>query len=205
MNMFYSSQNTRLFRKHDLGAVMRAQIEALEKEIKNISHEVLSQKKDAEIIESLSPKYSIYVPMLKLDEMKVSPEEAEIQVRDDFFSRHEDGLVTVNGFRITVTIPFIGDKDTFHMQPSTMSMSGTPSPTLTENSLVFTYETREKDPEKIKALWNSDIKDIQQNLDWINRDVSSYNSSLENIIQERLNQRRKDADSNKALFEQLKN
>ena len=167
-------------------------------------HEILSQKKDAEIIEELSLKYSIHVPTLNLNEIDISPEEAEIQVRDDFFSRHENGLVTVNGFRVTVTIPFSGDKEIFRMRPSTISSSGTPSPTLTENSLIFTYETREKDPEKIKELWNSDIKDIQQNLEWIERDVSSHNSSLENIIQERVNQRRKDADDNQALFEQLK-
>lgn len=203
--MFYNPRSDRLFREYDLGAIMRAQIEALKKEVQDIPHEELSQKKDSEIIESLSLKYSFNVPTLKVDEMTVSPEEAEIQVRDDFFSRHENGLVAVNGFRITVTIPFIGDKDIFRMQPSTMSMSGTPNPTLTTNSLIFTYETREKDPEKIKTLWNSDIKDIQQNLDWISRDAGNHNSSLENIIQERLNQRRKDADSNQAIFEQLKN
>jgi len=202
--MFYNSRSDRLFREYDLNAKMRAQIEALEKEVKSMPHEILSQKKDAEIIEELSPKYSIHVPTLNLDEIDISPEEAEIQVRDDFFSRHENGLVTVNGFRVTVTIPFAGDKEIFRMRPSTVSSSGTPGPTLTENSLIFTYETREKNPEKIKELWNSDIKDIQQNLEWIERDVSSHNSSLENIIQEHINQRRKDADDNQALFEQLK-
>ncbi len=199
--MFHSRKQN-LFREHRLDHFLRQQGASFEEEIRGTSLEKIS---DLGLSDQFLTKYSLTVPVLDDKNIDIDAHEAMVTVHAGH-SRlaFRDGPVQVPGLSITVKVPFIGEVELFKCQPSTYSPSGTPEATIENGNLVMHYETTEKDPEKIKELWKSDIGVIRQNLEWVAKDVSQYNNSLANSIQAALTKRKQDAESNKSLIDKLR-
>lgn len=198
----FRSHRQNLFREHRLDHLLRQQGASFDEEVRSISLEKISEP---ELNDQLLSKYSLTVPVLDDKNIDIDAHEATVTVHAGH-SRlaFRDGPVQVPGLSITVKIPFSGKAELFKCQPSTYSPSGTPEATIENDNLVMHYETTEKDPEKIKGLWKSDISVIQQNLGWVAKDVEQYNNSLRNSIQTALAKRKQDAESNKSLIDKLK-
>ena len=148
-------------------------------------------------------KHNIVVPFLLEDKIKIDTKEKEIVI-DNRNSRFlHNGPVRCMGLSITVNIPFKGPGNLFECHPSTHSFSGTPNAVIENNSLILYYKTTEKEPEKIKNLWQKDINDIKQNLEWIKKDILNYNSSLEAGIKTLLANRKKEAGESQDLISKI--
>ncbi len=199
--MFYS-RNQQLFSECSLGDYLRQTIFSLEKEIKDLSLEQINGVDEKDLLDQLVMKYQISAPILDEGKIDINAQEATVSVNRQF--GFDDGPVDVPGLSITVRIPFSGFGDLFRCRASTHSMSGTPCAEIEGGHLVLYYETIEKDAEKIKGLWKSDIGSIKQNLGWVEKDTISHNDSLENIIKAGLMRREKEAEENESLINKLK-
>ena len=199
--MFYS-RNKRLFSEYSLSDYLRKVLISLDEEIKGLSYEQISDVDEGDLIGQLITKYQVNIPTLDKKNIDIDAKEATVSVKPEF--GFDDGPINVPGLFIIVKIPFSGSVDLLKCRASTYSVSGTPEAEIESGNIVLQYETVEKDSEKIKNLWAGDIKSIQQNLSWIEKDVVGHNSSLENNIKTSLTQRKKEAEENKSLIDKLK-
>lgn len=198
----YSSRSNNLFRTYDLDQHLRGLMNSLVSEIGRLNSEQLEKP---DLNKELIEKYSLHAPVLHEDQIRVDARESEVGVRADrFISHYDEGVVYVKGLAITITIPFTGTAQLFECRPSTYSLSGTPDAQVNQGNLILNYETTEKDPEKIKQLWNKDISDIKQNLEWIDRDLTRHNSSLSHVVETTLASRKKEAGEYRSIIDELK-
>jgi hypothetical protein len=194
----------RLFSTAHLDQYLEAHKQAVIDSIKKLGQKDFLAATE-QVATSLLQKYLLSVPVLSLDAMTISPEEAEIEINNRN-SRwgYLDASHVVNGLRIQVKIPFIGSADLFQYRPSTWSVSGDPSGEVEAGQITLTYETAEKDQTKIKALWENDIKAINERLGWVRKDVEAYNGGLATDIKRQVENRKKEAGGNQSLIESLK-
>lgn len=196
-----------LFRKYKLSAYLENSLNNFRQEIDSLSLVYLNENKPEEIASTIISKYTLQVPKLILEKMSIDAIESQVWVDDrmsGFINRGQGG-VTVKGLAITVTIPFEGgSSQLFECMASTYSLSGTPEAQIQEGKVVLTYETVEKDPEKIKLLWNRDIELINQNLAWINADLQKHNSVLSSLVTVAIAKRKGDVESVTDLISKLR-
>lgn len=202
--MFRRGYSNSLFRGTDLGAYLRARAERLQEEINGLSFAELQNIEDSKAADEFANRHSIKPPVLKESEIKVDASEGPVTVGGRRSGFIDDREYTVTGLHLTVKVPFDGESELFKCQPSTYSLSGTPDGDIRNNELILTYQTAEKDADKINALWEKDVRDIKQNLEWVSKDVSGYNSSIINTIRTTLANRKKQAGESQSLIDKLK-
>lgn len=201
--MYYQNHN-RLFSQDDINSFLQKNLADLKTEVKSLTLEDIKSMGEQKLIADLVKKYSVHVPILKEDEIKVDAKEGEVEVHGQRIFDDDRRSYNISGLIIFITIPFDGSPTLFNYRASTYSLSGTPEARIEEQNLILHYETVEKDSEKIKGLWSGDIKTIKQNLEWINRDVVSHNNSIEKSIQALIAKRKKEAEDNQSLINKIK-
>lgn len=201
----YRGNSTNLFRDNNLDAYLRARGQQLDAQIMGLSIEKFKAINEPEFISKTVNEYTVTAPTISDNKIKVDAKEGDVTIGGRSHGYWDDeGPFTVQGLHITVSIPFTGDPDLFTCRPSTWSSGGTPDATIMDGQIILSYETNEKDPEKIKQLWLGDIQAIKDNLGWITRDVAGYNSSLERNVSASYSKRKKQAESSQSLIEKLK-
>ncbi|MCK5412752.1 MAG: hypothetical protein KAI57_00040 [Candidatus Pacebacteria bacterium] len=200
--MFYSKDKS-LFCKRSFDEYLRQVKSSIDQEIKNLSFQKIEEDEEEKIINTILDKFDVVIPFLLEDKIKIKAKEQEVVVgsRDSRF--FHDGPFKRMGLSVTVNIPFEGLGDLFEYQPSTQSLSGAPSADIENNSLILYYETIEKEPEKIKNLWQKDINDIKQNLEWIKKDILNHSNSLGAEIKTLLVNRKKEARESQDLINKI--
>lgn len=200
----YSARSNNLFREQRLDDYLRSRLQTISSEIDRLTPEQIAAEENV-IGNKLLEKHGLEVPTLNEGAIQIDAHEAQIAVRGNSrIHSFGDGTSLVKGLEISVTVPFDGDSKLFHYMPSTYSLSGTPDAQIFENRLVLSYETAEKDPEKIKQLWARDISDIKQNLEWISRDIAANNALLQNSMASLVSRRKQEAGEYKSIIDQLK-
>jgi hypothetical protein len=198
--------SNQLFTEFDLHSTITNIERNLQLKVKGIDSKKILLSED-ELIHEFVEEYKINVPKLILDKKEVSVIEANISVARNSrntFLFNEGHAITQNGLKIEVKIPFEGDGSLFRCRASTWSISGTPDGRIFNNTLVLTYETTEKDPDKIKSVWQGDIAQIQKNLEWIKVDVEKFNGDLEGKIKSLILNRKKEAEANQLIIDALR-
>lgn len=183
---------------------MGARQESLNNEVGSLSLAALKEK-EIIIVNDLISKYSLTTPVLEKDKINVDAREAQITLNTyDSRTVFADGPIITKGLAINVEIPFKGESMLFQTMPSSYSLSGTPVAEIHPDKLILYYETAEKDPEKIKQLWQADIQAIEQNLEWIGRDAMQHNSSLKSSVEAAIARRKQEATDSESLIAKLK-
>jgi len=202
--MYYHDQHNCLFRQNDLSSFLRGRFAILETEIKEWSFEKINSAGEQSLVDELLEKYTLHAPILKENEIDIDARESEIEVPASRVF-NDERYYKISGLKISVRIPFKGDANFFNYRPSTYSISGTPKADIERQIIVLRYETAEKDPEKIKDIWKKDIKDIKQNLEWVGKDFTNFNTSLESNMKTLVFKRKKEAEENQSLINKIKN
>src|SRR3989338_11141824 len=201
MAMFYSRSN-RLFQEYSLDDYLRQIGNSLNEALRNIPLSRIEESGEEALTKELFGQFKISAPVIDEEKIDIDAKEADIEVVPEL--GFHDEPITVRGFVIIVKIPFNGNGEMFNFSASTYSPSGTHEGEVEAGNLVLNYETREKDPEKIKNLWKDDISSIKQNLSWIERDIEAFNATLEGNIKAGVLKRKKDAENNKSIIDKLK-
>lgn len=198
---YYSHNN--MFSKYELSSYLdRARLDVSYFINNRIDVEKIIDTDEETLIKDLVANYTKHAPVLLVDDKKTSAQESNITITNND-SPFNDGPFIVKGLKILVRIPFDGMGELFDFRPSSYILSGTPRASVEGNNLVLEYETREKDPEKIKQLLNADISIINDYLGRINRDLENFNNSLEGFIRPLVIKRKQEANSNKSLIDAL--
>ncbi len=199
----FSSRDKSLFSKYSLDGYLRQVKSSMNKEIRSLSFQKIKEDGEEKLIDTLLEKYNVVAPSLLEDKIEVDAKEQEIVIDNGNSRFFNDGPIKRTGLFITATIPYEGLGDLFKCQPSTHTFSGTPNADIEDNVLVLCYKTIEKDTEKIKSLWQKDIQDIKQNLEWITRDTLNHNNSLKSEIKTMLTSRKKEAGESQDLISKI--
>ncbi len=202
--MYYHTNENRLFSDTDLDSYLHDRREKLEANIQGLQLAVFSNPDDTALIKQLYNQYFLKTPVLKENQLTVKPVEADVDVRSNGLLYDEGESFTTKGLNITVEIPFEGEPELFLCRPSSWSSAPKPCASVQTAKLIMTYQTAEKESEKIKQLWLSSISEIKKYLSWIEGDLVKYNQSLETDIKMLVSKRKQESGSNQSLIEALR-
>ena len=147
-----------LFLKDDLRATIGNQGRGLAKEINSLSEAQILNTSQEEMLEYLIEKHRINP--LEIDESNIQMDysDAQIDVSRDFrrvvFNRSTPFYIA--GTRVTFYVPFTGDSELFHCQPSTHSLNP-PRAIVRSNELVFTYSLTNDRMTQVKELFEEEL------------------------------------------------
>ena len=180
-----------LFFKYDLRATIENQARGLANEINSLSEAQILNASQEDMLEYLVEKHKINP--LEIDEAKIQMNysDAQIDVSRDFhrFIFDRSTPFYVPGTRVTFFVPFTGDSELFHCQPSTHSLNP-PRATLRGNELVFSYDLTRDRMTQVKETFEEAIDRTKTEIGRVNADVATYNGSLAQNARQALSARR---------------
>ncbi len=166
---------------------------AIKKRIDSIKPNEFLNMSETDLIRYLISEYSLEGPVIREEEICVQgQQEVDIDVSRDprrlILDRNQPAYV--KGISITIALPFDGNGEFFHFQPSSFTMSP-PIGRIIDQEVHLTYQKVEHDSEKLKKEYTRDVDEIKRYVDWVNRDINTFNESLESFINKNVKQRKK--------------
>ncbi len=198
--MNYQNYENHLFRDGYLDQYLRERMEELQTEVKQLNIAGLSDSDEETEVKKLLQKYSLQTPILG-EVKKVDAQETDIEVPSML---HDDETYTAKGLYVSVEVPFTGDAELFQLRASTYSGSGVPTAMVHSDKLILTYQTTEKDPEKIKQLWPNTLAEINKHLEWTKKDVLTFNQHLTEEVSKLVVERARESGNNQSIIDQIK-
>lgn len=192
------------FRDIDLGMALSTQKKKLAKKVDAFKNEEIMANNLEILASNLYEEFRID-PVEIMDEEfgKRSVGQAKIQKRIEPFFRSYDEkeYVEVDGVVMKFYFPFTGEKDLFRCQASAFSIGGYPDISMGEGFLTLQYEyslsEMQREGAKDEALkkLEHDIKDIRNGISYANKDVESYNASIQKQVLQLLEEKKKKVES----------
>ena len=147
-----------------------------------------------QIVEYFVEKFTLDLPAI--DEDGITADQKEVQIDASRSSHGDYGFMdydrgasrTVPGTEYEFHIPFSGNADLFHFQPTTFT-SGLPKAKVQDNHLVYFVSGRSLQPEQVKANVKKTIADIQQYLGWLGQSTNEWNRRLPGQVEPLVRQR----------------
>lgn len=169
-----------LFRSYDLREHLERLTSEMAAEIDGINANQLLNTPTADFASYCNEKNSLQVPALRKDDWSASQHEVRVDVSHDRnrWFRDESGPHYIPGQRIDIEVPFDGDHKLFEARPSTFTISGTPAGFVREGLLTISFEIPHDVERDVKAMADRQLSEIEQHLQWVARDVNSYNANL---------------------------
>lgn len=143
-----------VFYEGDLRDALEGHVRGMEREIAEAPEDHLMQADEDGWVAALVERYRIDAPQLQRDQWWMdAPQEIEVDVRYDgarraIFDYSRPALV--NGFRIVVHVPFVGERDLFKFTPSTRNYNP-PIATVTSGEVQVVVEYPADAPRDVKA------------------------------------------------------
>ena len=193
-----STDQTSLFARAHLSDALRSHAEGIAKRVQLISESVIRARPDAELIDELAEELKIVPLVLNRAGARMAREEIQIDVRGDprrdIFDQGRPILIP--GIKVVVSVPFIGDKELWHLLPSTFQVSA-PLGTVHDNSggegaeLDLAFRQPADEPlEQIKSALDRRLNDIEFFINSQARDLDGYASQLRSQIASAIADRR---------------
>jgi hypothetical protein len=166
-----------LFSGGQLDDVLQATVAALNNEVEAWEPDQLLAQSESEIVAYLADKHAVSVPTLLRDEMYADePRDVKQYVNDDFSGRG----VEITMSRVQIHVPYEGETVIFSLRPNSWTYSP-PQADVAPNELVFTFEARELDGERIQEQLNRELADIEKWLGWCSELGTRHNDSLPSV------------------------
>jgi hypothetical protein len=141
---------------------------------------------------------------------RIDKGEVQINISNDrrfaayLFRDDDEGPVYKKGRRIEVHLPFSCDGELFEVHPSAFT-TVLPKAEVRGTELVFTCDffSDVDSPEQVNKRINEEIELIKMYSNWLNNDISSFNSSIDSIIDNGLSMRREKLSRDEAFLEKI--
>ena len=189
-----------LFSKIEWDEAQALQKKRLADEIEAISEKELLAKSTEEQARDYAEKYKFEVPVIDTDNKDINQREAKIQMQDPF----ESQPFYVDGVTIDVGVPFAGDKVGFDIRASQFSLNP-PRAEIGNKVIKFSISGANLKEEEVSSKIKRTLESIQKYLDWLAKDVKTYNAELEGFATKIIEQRKKRISENKSLLDGIKN
>lgn len=195
----------KLFSKYECRQFLDNISNNLEDDINKLTDSEIINVSIQEWTEYFVSKYSIELIEVYTDKISLDVVETKIK-KYNSWSRHlsyEPEYFYVDGYKITIRIPFFGDEELLSLRPSTYYLSQFDIEKVTSNKInkegflyyVMEY-TRDELPkeENIKDLifntFNNRFRDYKHMIENVNKDIVPFNLNLENKIISNLKNRK---------------
>ncbi len=180
--MLVNKSGFRIFNEYDLGATLDAQLSRTKKDVE-IDIKSSRPEDDTEYITRQLEKYKIQPLIFNQGNLTVTT--SEKMIRAEYFG---SGFFVDPGKSypkevFSFHLPFSGDENLLHCVPSTRIM-WTEEVSLENKEIVFDVINFNNDAEKIKAEKEKVLNYLVEQTGHINKQVSHYNTSLEQIIRD---------------------
>jgi len=149
---------------------------------------------------------SVEAPKLVITDIYVDQAETNIEVNRRFENDdwHRNEPRYVHGTSVSLHIPFTGEPELFQLRASTYS-SNPPYAEIVGSEVIIEYtsSTSKATPEEVKRRLDSELNKLQENLDWVQRDVHSHNNNIRGHVRQQIQARQKRLLDNQNLVSSL--
>jgi hypothetical protein len=196
-----------LFSSMDLRQMLASRRSKMLHEIEQMESNRFLNTAAADLASYLESKYQISPIAINSDPSNWVADEAECQIDvsgdpNRVFQRERRGPLCVPGQRISIEIPFEGDAELFHCGPSSRS-SSVPEGLIADSVITLSWESPHDAPRDVRSEVDRQVRSIQQYIEWVNRDVASYNASLRPEASAAIDKRRNRLLENQGRLAQL--
>lgn len=198
-------ENDLLFHGENLRALIDAYEAEIRKEVEGWERNKILAASEPDLVAYLVKKFTFDPPRLLPDQMSI---ESEGETRIDPNGRfgygvsYRSGPDYVPGSYVTVSIPFEGDRDLFRFQASTFN-SNPPRGRISGSEILISFQGVGLDPEQTRQDITDTVNRIEQGLQWIKNDCSSWNAHVQSVAERCVRNRKRrlleQADMVKAL------
>lgn len=209
-----------LFERGDMTASLRATTDEIKKEIDRLSNEVICSTDLDELEEYYVAKHQIEEIDLLKDNITKELSETKVKSYNHFYRGgyrdFEPEYYMIDGYRVTFTIPFDGDKNLLDLRPSSFYMQSFPVDRVvapTENDygkIIYSLEfpkkelqDKENSNDFVQKKFDQEMKTYFSTIDTINQEVKKYNATLPKTIKQYINQRLQKANDYLQMRERL--
>ena len=195
----YDNKDKFFYEKGELSSLLAMFQGKVKEEINGFEENYLLNVNEDDLAKSIISKFTLEPPSLRQDLLHgLEPEEIDIEGIDEWLHTP----YSVKGTLITIVVPFEGDKNLFYYIPSSRSFTLV-SGNIRNNELFLTYKIRASESGKIEGLYKSDLQNIENSLLSVKRDVGSYNSSLPDLIQSLIKNRKQKLLNDRSIVSSL--
>lgn len=172
------------------------------REVARIPDEQLESVNESQLIEQLCSRAAILPLKLEFENERVSQQEVPVDVSNDFLrgGPAAPGTIIVDGFRLSIHIPFTGNPSLFYLRPNSFGMRRPHGDVESQGedggAVVFRVETpadldEDELVNKLRQKKEDNTRLLTRYVDFMNADVDTYNAKLKEEISVEL-QRRKE-------------
>jgi hypothetical protein len=191
--LFYSG-----FKRASLSDVLRHSLEnVVPSQVDGLPNEEFSRKSDQEWIALVEERCRVNPLVLKLDESQGGAEPTRVTVTDVFHDQ-----VTVDGLRITKSIPFDGDAELFGLQPNTFDLNP-PRGEVRGNRVVVGTEVAASRTEDAMRYIEEMQAGIETNIERQAQAIAEHNTVLPSTIAQAVKRRRSTLDQASDIAQRL--
>jgi hypothetical protein len=192
MYRFVPKDSGYLFASYDLRAVFEAQRHKMREEVDSLEPNRLLNTSPADLAKYLVEKYSIEPLALHVELWSVDQQEVGVDVSGDwnrFAFERPQGPYLIPGQRIEVTVPFEGNHDLIYCRPS--MVSSPPRGKVAGNAVKLSWDMPNDAPREIRPEIDRAVAEIQQYVDRIGAEVTSFNGTLPGEASQAIDARRR--------------
>lgn len=153
----------------------------------NIEKSVFEANSQERIVDHIVSGYNLAPLVLLADNKTQDIMETKVDVTGNnmYVLEFDNSPTSVPGYKVVITIPFTGSADLFKVIPTRIRMTYDDA-VITGNELTFALEFTESNTtaEQIKDAVDRKIASIQQNIDYINNDLSGFEERVKGVVVE---------------------
>lgn len=203
-----------LFHKKSLRDYLERQQEKLRDAIRDIPRDRILQTPIPPLTKELYEQYRLQVPTLPADDQladhvqrsKLSDTQIDVSADRGRTVRDRSTPSYVDGTQITFTVPFEGESELFRYRPKTFSMNPPRASRVASRALKFAYEWPDDtgNVKKADEQFRSELSKVRKRLGTVQEQVEeTYNGSLRQTIESRLENRKESASEDRSAVESL--
>lgn len=184
-----------LFAKHRMYDVLNAIGSEIKQKVNQLTSYSFEKKTIDEITNEIFEEHKMVTPVL--DETGVHQKDPK-DVNIDIPTRSRySGYSTVAGTKFEIIVPFTGDRDLFHITPSTFTMN-VPYGNVYGSELHFVYEIPTgRDKNDVYEDFKRNLNNIKSWLSNTEKDATAFNSNIVADIKNLVTIRKKKIDDDK--------
>jgi len=191
-----------LFRSQSIFDVQEGAKRQLKLAVQNLTED---QVRNPETLEQLIRDHSFEIPVLDDSRIEVvSQKNVPVDARNYpnriVFDRSRP--VWIDGTEITIGIPFIGDGDWFHVQPTSFNLNP-PWGEVVGSEIHLVYRRPDYNTEALKADYTRNISEIKKHLDWLKSSADSFNHEVRSLANQLVQQRLKHFEQSTGMVQGL--
>jgi len=187
----YRRSNNRIFSKARISLIFEAINNSIKGDIETETENYILNANETDYIEHLESKYTLIIPELVFDDVYIDYYEAEIPAEYFPMNFNVYSGKTYKKEIIQYFIPCSGNIELMAYAPTTISIGGGGGNfEIRNNTLVAEFINFSNNAEEIKRNYESEVKGIHTNLNYLKTDIEGFNKTLKAYIKVVFEQRK---------------